>query len=94
MLYYLKCKACDGKTTYTGKTNIIRKRMNNHISCCRLGTGTNIFDKHVHLCKAGKNISEPYFEIYAFMTVKNEEDLCVYERFLHNKSFDTMNKTT
>ena len=92
VLYYIKCKICNGQVTYTGKTNIIRNRMNNHITCCRLGTGTNIFYRHVHECKSGKIVNEPYFEIYAFMTVKNEEDLRTYETFLHSKSYDTMNK--
>ena len=92
VLYYLKCKICQGKCTYTGKTNVLRKRTNNHISCCRLGTGTNIFDKHVYACKAGKNVSEPYFELYAFMVVKDENSLRTYEQFLHNKGYDTMNK--
>ena len=94
VLYYLKCKICHGKCTYTGKTNFMRKRTNNHISCYRLGRGTNIFDKHVYACKAGKNVTEPYFELYAFMVVKEENSLRTYEKFLHNKGYDTMNKPT
>ena len=66
--------------------------MNNHISCCRLGTGSNIFDRHVYLCKTEKNMNEPFFEIYAYMIIKDEEDLCTYEKFLHGKSYHTMNK--
>ena len=56
----------------------MRKRMNNHISCCRLGTGTNIFDRHVYFCKTEKNMNKPFFKIYAYMTITNEEDLCTY----------------
>ena len=91
-LYYLKCKICNGKCTYTGKTNCIRKRTNNRISCCKLGTGTNIFDKHVHGCKEGKHVTEPYFELYAFMIVKEESSLRPYEIHLHGKCYDTMNR--
>ena len=93
-LYYLKCKICNGKCTYTGKTNCIRKRTNNHIRCCRLGTATNMFDKHVHGCKEGKHVTESYFELYAFMIVKEESSLRSYEKYLHSKCYDTMNRPT
>ena len=92
VLYYLRCMICNGNCTYTGKTNSLRKRTNNHISCCRLGTGTNIFDRHVHKCKAGKNVSEPYFELFVYMTIKNAVHLRSYERYLHEKCYDTMNR--
>ena len=94
LLYYLKCSICHGKCTYTGKTNNLRKRTNNHISCCRLGTGTNIFDKYVYTCREGVKVTEPYFELYAFMAVREEYSLRTYEQFLHNKSHDTMNQPT
>ena len=94
VLYYLKCMICYGKCTYTGKTNNLRKRTNNHISCCRLGTGTNIFDKHVYKCSEGVKVTEPYFELYAFITVREVNSLRTYEQFLHNKSYNTMNKPT
>ena len=65
---------------YTCKTNCIRKQTNNHISSCRLGTGTNIFDKQVYECKEGKHAIEPYFELYAFMTAKDKSSLRSYEK--------------
>ena len=85
VLYYLKCLACQGQTTYTGKTNTLRSRTNNHITRCRLGNSCNKFDIHVFNCRQGKQIKEPYFELYAFMTIKHEEDLGEYELFLHRR---------
>ena len=85
----MKCLECQGKTTYTGKTNVIRLRTNNG---CKHGNSTNIFDSHVFSCKQGKNMKEPYFELYAFMTIKKESDLLAYKAFLHKKGYDTMNR--
>ena len=67
--------------------------MNNHITACRYGTSTVKFDngvfkyshKHKHVAK------EPYFKIYAFMTINNENKLLPYESYLHKVGFDTMN---
>ena len=91
VLYFLKCIACEERTTYTGKTNDFQLRMNNHISSCRLGTSTNIFDNHVFNCRKYNQPSGPYFKIYAFMEIKNENLLLTYESYLHKKGFDTMN---
>ena len=94
VIYYLKCQMCDGKTTYTGITKLkLRMRMNNHITCCRNGSGTNIFDNHVFKCGTLNNcLKPPYFQIYAFMRVSSEEKLITYERYLHRTGSDTMNK--
>ena len=84
---------CNGATTYTGltKTNL-RARTNNHITCCRNGTGSNIFDRHVFKCGTqNKCLKQPFFKMYAFMVVSTEEKLATYERYLHRKGFDTMN---
>ena len=96
VLYYLKCRWCDNPVTaYSGKTNIIRDRMNGHISGCRLGTTTDIFDNHVYECRRKHGAAgeiEPFFYIYAFFTVKNTESLETYEKDLHRKGYDTMNR--
>ena len=92
VLYYLKCLACDGSTTYTGKTNNLRFRMNGHISGCRLGNTTDIFDNHVFKCMKDHNYhDEPFFHIYTFMSIKHEYQLTTYENYLHKRGFDTMN---
>ena len=96
VLYYLKCLSCPdplNPVTYTGKTYVIRDRMNVHISSCRLGGSSDKFDNHVFQCRQKyENSREPYFHIYAFFTVKNKESLETYENFLHKKGFDTMNR--
>ena len=93
VLYYLVCNMCNGGTTYTGKTKTkLRTRMNNHITCCRNGNDTNMFDNHVFKCgNINKCLRPPYFKIYAFMKVSTEEKLLTYERYLHRMGFDTMN---
>ena len=91
VIYYLKCTSCDN-TTYTGMTNNLRLRMNNHKSSSMNGTGTNIFDNHVHHCRQQtKANQQPLFRIFAFMTVGCSKLLPLYESYLHAKEFDTMN---
>ena len=98
VLYYLKCLWCpdpNNPETYTGKTNDTRDRMNNHISSCRSGDSTNIFDKHVYECRqkhGARGDIEPFFHIYAFYTIKSADALETHERNLHKQGLDTMNK--
>ena len=92
VIYYLKCIACQFKVTYTGKTNELRPRMNNHITACRHGTSTDTFDNHVFKCRIEHNIhEEPFFEIMVFMELPEERLLLTYESYLHSKGFDTLN---
>ena len=49
VLYFVVCNFCS-KFTKVGKTDNLRDRTNNHITCCRWGSGTDIFDLHVHAC--------------------------------------------
>ena len=66
--------------------------MNNHISECRTGNSSDKFDIHVFNCRKKHNYNtEPYFKIFAFMTVPHESMLATYEKFLHDKGFDTLN---
>ena len=97
VLYYLKCLWCpdpSNPVTYTGKTFVFRDRMNVHISSCRLGGSSDIFDQHVFQCRQKHENSdeEPFFHIYAFFTVKNRASLETYEKDLHKKGYDTMNR--
>ena len=93
VLYYLKCTWCNVETTYTGKTNNMRLRINNHITACRHGDSTDKFDIHVYQCRQKhENSNEPFFEIYAFLTVNNEQSLLTYEDYLHKRGFHSMNK--
>ena len=91
-IYYLECIPCNAETTYTGKTNIIRERMNNHMSDIRTGNSTDIFDLHVHECRKRHNyFDEPYFRLYVFIEVADEKNLLPYEKYFHSLKFDTMN---
>ena len=87
----MKCKTKD-VTTNTGKTWDFRERMNNHISACRNGGSSDLFDEHVYQCKQKHPDpdAEPYFHIYAFMIVR-KESLLTYEKHLHKKGYDTIN---
>ena len=92
-LYLLSYNSCNGNTTCTDKTVNFRLIMNNHITACRYGTSSDKFDNHVFIC-SNKNehvTKEPYFKVYAFMTVNNENKLLCYESYLHRMGFDTMN---
>ena len=90
----MKCDE-NNSTTNTGKTFDLRERMNNHISACRNGGSSDLFDEHVFECKKKhpEPDKEPYFHIYAFMTVKRE-CLLTYETHLHSKGYDTINSPT
>ena len=66
--------------------------MNDHISKCGSGKGSNKFDKHVHECgtKNG-NLKPPYFKIFAYMKLSSRDLLDSYESYFHKNGFDTMN---
>ena len=67
--------------------------MKSPITVCRYGTSTDKFDNHVFKC-SNKNeyvAKEPYFKVYAFITVSNENKLLCCEYYSHKMGFDTMN---
>ena len=91
IIYFLKCLCCN-KETYTGRTNNLRSRMNQHISEMRSGVTSDRFDRHVFQCKTINNrVNEPFFEIYTFIKLPEERLLVPYESYFHSLSFDTMN---
>ena len=83
-----------GTETSVGKTDNLRLRTNNHISSCRTGNGTNLFDLHVHSCakKQKKELVEPFFKLFAFMELTDYNALRNHERRLHLQGHDTINK--
>ena len=89
VIYFLKCNQCDGNVSYIGKTNNLRLRTNQHISTCRTGRGSDIFDQHVHNCT--DNLSEPYFKLFLLLSLNNEQSLIPYETHFHSLGYDTMN---
>ena len=92
VVYYLKCLSCDEATTYAGQTNNLRKRINNHISECKSGKTSDIFDKHVFVCNKQQRI--PSFKLYVFLEVFDNSLLDSYENYIHRNRHDTMNRGT
>ena len=94
VIYYQVCAFCNNESN-TGKTDNLRNRTNNHISCSRNGTGTDIFDHHVYHCsrKQQKPHTEPFFKLFVFMKLSNYHKLRDQERRLHLLNFDTINST-
>ena len=82
---YIYCNIAmrNAATTYMGITKTkLRARTNNHITCCRNGTGYGKFDKHVYKCGIKNKClnKEPPFKMYAFIKVSTEENLLAYMR--------------
>ena len=53
IIYYLKCKMCNEKETYIGKTignntNGFKVRINHHISDCNTSVSTCQFPRHLY----------------------------------------------
>ena len=72
---------------------MLRARMNNHISGCRTGRTTDIFDVHVHQCGiTNNNLKPPYFKVFAFMALKTADKLLVHEKSLQRRGYDTLNR--
>ena len=96
VIYFLQCKFCLIET-YIGKTGDIRDRTNCHISCCRHGSGNNIFDNHVYACAKtnGQPIPderEPFFSLHVMMVLRDYDRLLSYESQLQTQLHDTMNR--
>ena len=93
VIYFLKCIFCR-EVTKLGKTDNLRDRTNNHISGCRNGKGSDIFDNHVHFCARSKGLppSEPFFLLFCMMACNDYSKLLKIERILHLKGHDTVFK--
>ena len=99
VIYYLVCCFCEQQgalTSYTGITDDLRERTNNHITGCRHGMTSNKLDRHVYNCARARNLpaNEPYFRMYMFMALSDYNKLRNYERKLHAQGHDTLNRIT
>ena len=91
-VYFLSCNLCDGAMTYIGQTTNLRSRMNGHISESRTGTSTCNFPKHVFECGTNrKNLVEPFFKIYVFMSLNDSKLLTSYEETLFRAGHALLN---
>ena len=95
VLYFLVCNMCkiNIPTSKTGKTwTTYRERLNNHISDCKTGNTSDTFDLHVHKCGIiNKCLKPPYFKAYAYMKLAKPDKLLLYEKYLHDMKFATIN---
>ena len=73
-----------------GKLIFLRPRTNNHISECKSGATTDIFDRHVYNCK--KDHIDPVFKLNVLIEVDNYDKLLVYEEYFHKQGFDVCNR--
>ena len=89
VVYFQVCNGCDSFSS-VGKTNNLRKRTNVHISSCKSGKTTDLFDKHVYACK--KDHADPVFKLYVLLELNSYDKLRVYEDNFHKKGFDTLNR--
>ena len=92
VLYFLICNVCNSES-YSGKTDDMRGRTNDHISKIRKCNSTNKFDIHVYNCAKKKKVvlQEPFFKAYIFMVVSDYNKLLNLERKMHLAGHDTMN---
>ena len=92
-IYFQICNFCN-VTSNIGKTDDLRERTNNHISSCRNGTSSDIFDNHVFNCSKVNNVRhvEPYFKLYVLMVLNDYNKLLNYERKSHLEGHDTLNR--
>ena len=66
--------------------------MNVHISSCRLGETSDVFDKHVFSCNNGQVGPEgPFFKAWILMELDNTQKLLTYENHLQKCGYDTIN---
>ena len=97
VIYYLKCKMCNEKETYIGKTighNVtgFKGRMNQHISECRTGVSTCKFPRHVFSCGTkNNNPKEPFFSIDIMLRLNQSDKLETLEKHFNLKGYDTLN---
>ena len=89
---FLLCNSCGANAKYSGRTVHFGHRINIHVTVCCYGTFTNKVHSHAFKCSNKKEhvAKKPYFKVYLFVTVNNENELLCYECYLHEMLFDTM----
>ena len=96
-VYFQICNFCKEESNI-GKTDKFRGRTNTHISGCRTGRTTDLFDLHVFKCATEKGIdltfpsSEPFFTLHILMVCRSYNKLLSYESMLQARGLDTINK--
>ena len=97
VIYYLKCKMCNKKETYIGKTigdnaKGFKVRINQRISDCRKGDSTCKFPRHVNDCGIKNNcLEEAFFSLNVILRLNKSDRLETIETHFHLKGYDTVN---
>ena len=99
VIYYLKCKMCNEKETYIGKTKGdntkgFKVRINQHISDCTTGDSICNFLYHVYDCGIKNNcLEELFFSLNIMLWLNKNDRLETIEKLFHLKGYDTMNNS-
>ena len=97
VIYYLKCKMCNEKETYIGKTKGdntkgFKVRINQHISDCKTGDSTCKFPRHVYDCGIKNNcLEEPFFSLNIMLRLNKSGRLETIEKHFPLKGYDALN---
>ena len=95
IICYLKCKMCNEKETYIGKTKGdntkgFKVRINQHISDSK--TGDCKFPRHVCDCGIKNNcLEQPFFSLNIMLRLNKRDRPETIEKHFHLKCYDTMN---
>ena len=96
-IYYLKCKMCNEKETYIGKTKRdntkpFKVKINQHISDCETGDSTCKFPHQVYDCGIKNNcLEEPFVSLNIMLRLNKSDRLETIEKHFHLKGYDLMN---
>ena len=97
VIYYLKCKMCNEKETYIGKTKgdntkRFKVRVNQHISDCKTGDSTCKLPRHIYDCGTkNRCLEKPFFSPNIILQLSKSDRLETIEKDFHLKGYDTMN---
>ena len=97
VIYYLKCKMCNKKETYIGKTKEdntkgFKVRINQYISDCKTGDSTCKFPRHVYDCGIKNNcLEEPFFSLNIMLRLNKSGRLETIEKHFPLKGYDALN---
>ena len=96
-IYYLKCKMCNQKETYIGKTigdntKGFKVRINQHIADCKTDVSTCKVPCHVYNCGIKNNfLEELFFSLNIMLRLNTSDRPETIEKQFYLKGYDAMN---
>ena len=97
VICYLKCKICNEKETYIGKTlgentKGFKVRINQHISDCKTVVSTCKFPRHIYDCDIKNNcLKKLFFGLNIVLRLNKCDRRETIQKHFHLKGYDTMN---